>query len=135
MDSAGWTVVGGVIVAVVTYVVSPWIKAKLDAQRENDPALGWRKAVKNLEDRVDALEEENAKLEGELADVRVQLNDKTATIARLTAVISEQSNMINARDTRIIQLVRAYRTATNDEPPPPDPAIAYWLSYTPQGVS
>lgn len=135
LDTAGWAIVAGIITSILTYVISPWIKAKLETQRENDPAQGWRKAVLNLENRVTALEQENTVLEGKVQILEGQVNDKTATIARLTGVIAEQSNMLTARDTRIIQLTRAFRTATDGEPPAPDPASAYWLNYTPQGAS
>lgn len=134
MDAAAWTVVGGVAVAVVTYVINPWVKDRLEKARSNDPAMGWRTAVDEVKNqateltkRVTALEAENEELEKKVESLQEQLNDKSSTIAKLERVVEDQSNMILARDARNSQLAAVYRSATGQEPPPPDPAFAYWL--------
>jgi predicted RNase H-like nuclease (RuvC/YqgF family) len=131
LDGAVATLIGGVAIAVITYIISPWVKARLEKQRENDPAQGWQRAVKNLEDRVDALEEENAKLEGELAEVKMQLDDKTGIILRQEKVIADQGRMIDARDRYMARVRRIWKDRMPDEEfPPPLPAYAYWLNHS-----
>lgn len=135
MDPAQAALASGLGVGILSYVVNPWIQAKLRNQRDNDPALGWRKAVKNLEDRVGALEEENVKLEGELADVKSQLSDKSATIRRQEKVIADQTRMLDARDRYLSRLRGIWgERIKHEEFPAPLPSYAYWLYYTPGGT-
>lgn len=135
VDAATGTLIGGVVVAIITFVINPWVQARLKKQQENDPTLGWRTAVEEVKNqaidlakRVTALETENTQLEEKVAHLTEQVNDKSDIIRKLEQVVESQSNMIFARDARIAQLVAVYKASTATEPPPPDPAFVYWLT-------
>lgn len=132
MDAAAAALITGVSVSVVNYIVGPWVQNKLRSQRANDPALGWRMAVQNLEGRVSALENENVALETKVAKLEAQVNDKSMTIARQEKVISDQGRMIDARDRYIARIQQIWQDRLPAaEFPSPLPSYAYWLNYSP----
>lgn len=132
MDPALASLITGVVVVVVTYIASPWLKARLRERQENDPALGWQTAVKEVRDRADKLEKRVTSLEAEVERLEDENASKTSMIARLEQVSREQSRMIVARDGRIGQLVAVLRHADIGIPRA-DPALEYWLTQTPSG--
>lgn len=127
MDPAVGTLIGGIIIAVITFIISPWIKSVLDRQKENDPVLGWKTAVDEVKQQATKLAERVSNLEAEISRLEDDNAVKTSIIARLDMATIEQSHMLSARDTRIAQLEGLWRAAMGGPPPPPDPAIVYWL--------
>lgn len=132
MDPALAALITGLGVALVTYIFSPWLKARLRERQTNDPALGWQTAVKAVTDRADKLEKRVTSLETEVVRLEDENATKTATIARLENVARDQGRMIIARDGRISQLIHVLRNASLDVPRA-DPAMEYWLTQTPSG--
>jgi peptidoglycan hydrolase CwlO-like protein len=126
VDAATGTLIGGVAIAVITYILNPWIRSVLKKQRENDPQQGWRSYVEDLTKRVAALEAENLKLEEKVGVLTAQIDDKTGIINRQESVIAEQSSLITAQNNWIASLLTFIRSSKLD-PPLMDPAVAYWL--------
>jgi uncharacterized protein YhaN len=126
VDAATGTLLGGIAVAVITYVLNPWVRARLKKQQENDPVMGWRSYVEDLTKRVSALEAENVKLEEKVQVLESQIDDKTGVITRQETVISEQSSLITAQNSWIASLL-AFIRASKLDPPLMDPAVAYWM--------
>lgn len=127
MDVANATLITGIVVAVITYVISPWVQERVKERRKNDPALGWKTAVANLQLQVTEQDKRIGVLEAEVQRLEDDNATKTATITKLERIIEDQSNMILARDARIGQLLKIFKASTGQDPPSPDPAFAYWL--------
>lgn len=132
MDGAVWAMIGVVAASIVSYVINPWVQARLKKQQENDPALGWQMAVREVRERAERLEKRVTSLETEVERLEDDNASKTATIARLEQIARDQSRMLIARDGRIGQLAAVMRSAKIDIPRA-DPALEYWLTQTPSG--
>lgn len=126
MDAATGTLIGGIVTTVAIYVVHPTIKARLARRQSNDPALGWRSFVDDLQKQVENLTNRVNNLEEEVENLELDNAAKTAAINRLEQTIEDQSNMLLARDARNTQLETLWKAEGRDVPPP-DPAFVYWL--------
>lgn len=130
MDPTLGTLIGGIAIAVITFLGSPWITARLAARQANDPVMGWKAAFEDLKQRADRQEKRIEALETEVNRLEDENATKTAVIVRQEYVMRQQGRMIVARDSRISQLEQVFR-AGGGIAPPPDPSVHYWLTLTP----
>lgn len=122
-------VLGAIIVAIITAIVSPLLVQWYQNKRANHPQNGWKAAVETQKQRIDSLEKRVAEQEGEITTLTLELrqsqdanHSKDMIIADKDRIIGQQSRALVARDARLTQLARVW---PNGVPfPSPDPAYA-----------
>jgi predicted RNase H-like nuclease (RuvC/YqgF family) len=122
-------VLGAIIIAIITAILSPLAVKWYEKKRDNDPQNGWKaavaaleKQVKDLNTRVTEQEHEIQTLQVDLRTSRDAAHQKDLLIAEKDRIIGSQSRAIIARDARIAQLTRAWPDGASF--PHADPAFA-----------